>query len=66
MPRNHDILALLKRIKALPGWRVIYRRSGHYLVINPEGERCFMPSTPSDRRAVLNARAHLRRLGADL
>jgi hypothetical protein len=66
MPRSRELLALLKRIKALPGWHVIYRRGGHYLVINPEGARCFMPSTPSDRRAVLNARAHLRRLGADV
>jgi predicted RNA binding protein YcfA (HicA-like mRNA interferase family) len=59
---------LKKILKALAdqGWKITQRRSSHYRLQSPNGDVYFAGSTPSDRRAVLNLRADLRRMGADL
>lgn len=49
------------------GWTVTRRPAGHLRFQSPDGKHLyFMGSTPSDYRSVRNARAALRRMGADL
>lgn len=56
----------LMRILKDQGW-VVERRNGHSRAWPPNGGRhVVIPGTPSDCRAALNARAKLRRAGADL
>lgn len=44
------------------GWSVEPTRSGHLKLQHPDGALVFSGSTPSCPRAVLNLRAHLRRV----
>lgn len=46
----------------LRGWSVQPTRSGHLKLRHPDGPLVFTGSTPSCPRAVLNLRAHLRRI----
>lgn len=66
MTNRRDILHLIKLVRRIPGWCAELRPGGHYRVRGPAGGLYFMPATPSDHRAVRNARAQLRRLGADI
>lgn len=45
------------------GFIIEVRRNNHLKVTSPSGRFFFASSTPSDRRAVLNLRADLRRAG---
>ena len=51
--------ALARRL----GWQVTPTRSGHLAWRSPDGTVVYTPSTPSDYRAIRNARARLRRAG---
>lgn len=54
----------LRQLAESHGWVVTYTGSGHLRFKPPDGGAViFAPSTPSDRRAVLNVRAQLRRQG---
>lgn len=61
-----EISQLIRKVRRLPGWTVELRKAGHYLATSPSGEQCFMPRSPSDWRSLLNVRAQLRRLGANI
>jgi hypothetical protein len=61
-----DISQLIRKVSRLPGWEVRLRKAGHYVAMSPDGGQCFLPATPSDTRGLYNARAKLRRLGADI
>jgi hypothetical protein len=60
---NKEIAQLVRLVQSTPGWTVEQRRSCHYMVKPPSGEPIFMAGTPSDKRAIKNARAHLKRAG---
>ncbi len=59
---HKDLRHFLRDLKAR-GWRVEYRkRSSHYRLLPPNGgPPLFMGGTPSDRRALLNCKAAVRR-----
>lgn len=61
MASPKEMRALLRAAEDA-GWKVELKRK-HYRLQSPEGEIVFLPSTPSDRRSVLNSRAQLRRAG---
>jgi predicted RNA binding protein YcfA (HicA-like mRNA interferase family) len=58
--QNKDIH---KQVKVLvrEGWRVD-RRGKHLQLISPNGCRCAVADTPSDRRAVKNFNREVRRI----
>lgn len=62
---NREIQALLRQLRQ-QHWDIRHTRRGHYRVTSPDGRTVTLPSTPSDKRSVLNARAGLRRLGAQV
>ena len=45
------------------GCHIERTRKGHLLFVTPTGARVIAPGTPSDRRALLNTTAQLRRSG---
>ena len=57
---RHDLKQLLRQASAC-GWQVTRTRGGHWRLRHPAGGVVVMSSTPSDRRALLNFRAQLRR-----
>jgi hypothetical protein len=57
---KHDLKHLLRQAEAA-GWRVQPTRGGHWRLLYPGGGIVVMSSTPSDRRAIANLRAQLRR-----
>lgn len=60
---------LIEPLFSVPGWSYAPTNAnggGKPRVITPEGTMYVLPNTPSDWRAVRNARAALRRLGAPL
>jgi predicted RNA binding protein YcfA (HicA-like mRNA interferase family) len=57
---RHDLAKLLRQASAC-GWQVTRTRGGHWRLRHPGGGVVVMSSTPSDRRALLNFRAQLRR-----
>jgi hypothetical protein len=61
-----EIDALLRTVKQEGG--VVYRaKSGHWAVQNPRTyQTIHVPSTPSRRTSVLNARSRLRKIGFHL
>ncbi|CAB4203540.1 hypothetical protein UFOVP1382_153 [uncultured Caudovirales phage] len=59
--KQREVDALVKQIRRL-GFTVDKTGAGHWRVASPSGP-IFMPSTPSDWRAVKNMRAALRRAG---
>lgn len=64
MSLKKDLHQLIKQAEAV-GFRVTHTANGHYRWDSPLPEcgPTFSPSTPSDKRALLNLRAHLRRVG---
>lgn len=57
--------ALRKRLRRC-GWDVSPTGRGHVKFTNPKGDSAIAPSTGSDWRAILNLKADLKRLGANL
>lgn len=64
---NKDIEQLLAELRR-QGFTVRVRKTGHYRVTAPSGDHVTVPGTPCGgrSRSLLNARAALRRIGADL
>jgi len=63
-----DIQDVIRQLEA-QGWVVTQagKRNCHWRCQAPDGRGLvFMSSSPSDRRSLLNAKAQLRRLGANL
>jgi len=59
---RHDLKQLLRAAEAR-GWQVeLTRRGGHLRLVHPAGGLVVAASTPSDRRALANLRAQLRRV----
>jgi predicted RNA binding protein YcfA (HicA-like mRNA interferase family) len=48
------------------GWSSTTAKNGHWKLTSPEGQKIQLPFTPSGTRALKNARARLRRAGAEL
>ena len=64
MSLSKDIRKLVKAAER-HGWRVV-DRGQRWLCYSPDGETIVtVHKTPSDRRAILNARAELRKGGFD-
>lgn len=64
---NHDMTELTKRLKEQGAIVVTGRRSGHFCVTHPSGQKFFLASTPrGGKRSMQNARALLKRGGFDL
>jgi 2'-5' RNA ligase len=62
---NKDVQQLLRRVRR-QGFRVRFGGSGHYRV-SRHGRAVTLAATPrGGRRSLANARAALRRIGADL
>lgn len=62
---NKDVQQLLRRVRR-QGFRVRFGGTGHYHV-SRGGRRAVLAATPrGGRRSLANARAALRRIGADL
>lgn len=58
---SSDWRRLLKALR-VAGFELRYGKSGHLKVYNQRGRLlCTLPQTPSDYRALLNARSDLRR-----
>jgi hypothetical protein len=57
---KHDLKQVLRQAAAA-GWRVQPTRGGHWRLLYPGGGVVVMSSTPSDRRALANFKAQLRR-----
>lgn len=63
---NKDVQQLPDRVRT-QGFTVRMPRSGHYRVTSPAGSTVTVPGTPSGGvRSLSNARARLRRIGAQL
>lgn len=60
--QNRDVRQLLDKAKA-HGCQIEHTNSSHIRILTPKGGTVILPSTPSDHRALLNARAELRRSG---
>lgn len=66
---SRDIHDLIDKVKALPGWRVTLTAKNGWKCWPPDPNipPCTINHGPRQpQRAVLNARAKLRRMGADL
>jgi len=62
---NKDVQQLLRRLRR-QGFRVRFGGTGHYRVTRGD-QTVTVPATPRNgRRALANAKANLRRIGADL
>lgn len=56
--------ALIREIEASGEFKVVDTRTSHKKVVRVSGGAlCSIPGSPGDRRALLNKRAELRRLG---
>lgn len=64
MNGRREMQALCRRLQ-VAGYEVRTTGGGHLRVDTPKGP-CFLPSTPSDRRSLLNAERLLARMGAEL
>lgn len=62
---KQEMKALIKTLRG-QGWTATLRKGGHWKLTSPDGKPYFTGATPSDHRALRNARADLRRLGAVL
>jgi hypothetical protein len=60
IPRDYRTLA--KRARNA-GWSITQTGSGHLAWKSPAGRTVYCPSTPSDRRSLLNVVGKLRRAG---
>lgn len=53
----------LRKRALAQGWRIEPTRNGHERWLSPSGGTAVISGTPSDHRALLNARADLKRAG---
>jgi len=61
-----DFQSLLRKLRK-QGWRVGPTKGGHLYAVPPEGgQKVYFSFSPSDRRAIANARAFLRRRGVNI
>ena len=60
--RNHDLSQLVNEARE-QGFDVGRTAKNHIKFVAPTGKICVTSGTPSDHRAVMNARSKLRRLG---
>lgn len=58
---KRDLARLLEAARQR-GWHIEPTRAGHLKLRHPDGALVFSGATPSCPRAVLNLRAHLRRV----
>lgn len=66
MSSGKDVRQLVEQLEN-QGWTVtMLRRRSHYKCQAPGGGTVFLPFSPSDWRSILNCRAQLRRMGAQL
>ena len=59
--RPEPSLERLLRQASACGWQVTRTRGGHWRLLRPNGGIVVLSSTPSDRRALRNMQAQLRR-----
>jgi hypothetical protein len=62
---SKDFKKLTKKIRS-KGWDVRQRRSGHYVIEGPNGEKVFCSATPSDHRSLRNIERDLVKAGLDI
>jgi len=64
MSHRKDLDKLRKTAES-QGWRIVQGRGGHlkWYPPNPEHSMVVTAATPSDRRAIMNIRAELKRRG---
>jgi hypothetical protein len=62
---KRDMPKLVRRARKA-GWSVTKTGKQHWRFRSPNGATIFAPSTPSDRRSVMNVRANLRRAGLEV
>jgi hypothetical protein len=62
---NKDLKKIFRQAEQRD-WIVRRRRSGHYLLQGPRGQKVFCPATPSDHRSLKNLKSHLSKAGLDL
>jgi hypothetical protein len=48
-------------LRSHPGWRAEVTGGTHYRLVGPRGQTVYCGTTPSDRRAIYEVRARLRR-----
>jgi predicted RNA binding protein YcfA (HicA-like mRNA interferase family) len=64
-PPNQDVRRILK-VLSQQGFTVRMNRKNHYRVTSPAGDTVTVPCMPCDPRSLINVRAKLRKVGADL
>ena len=62
MSARKEIKEMIKAARKA-GWIVTLTNGGHWKWQNPNGDIFYSALTPSDRRALLNMKAYLRRMG---
>ena len=62
---SKEISSLFKKVRD-KGWEVSRRRSNHYVIEGPDGQKVFCSGTASDHRAVKNIEKDLANAGLDL
>jgi hypothetical protein len=63
---DKEVQKLASLYAGKPGWSCKARDRGHAKLVTPRGQVIAVPFTPSDHRAILNMRAHLRRVDREL
>lgn len=59
---NHEVAAFLRELRGRGYTAKKARRSGHWIIRNPQGRIVTVTSgTPSDRRTLMNARKQIER-----
>lgn len=62
---NKDMKQLLSKVRD-EGWDYRRRRSGHYVIEGPEGQKVFCSATASDHRSLRNIQRDLAKAGLDI
>lgn len=60
-----EIGTVFKKVRE-KGWTVEQRRSNHYVMKGPKGQKVFCSGTASDHRAIKNIEKDLANAGLDL
>jgi len=60
-----EMKKLMKRVQD-NGWDYRRRRSGHYVIEGPKGQRVYCSGTASDHRAIKNIKKDLAKAGLEL
>lgn len=62
---NKELKKLFVKVRD-EGWEYHRRRSGHYVIEGPEGQKVFCSSTASDHRSLRNIERDLAKAGLDI